>query len=425
MSRRSISLPRFNGESMFYTFIPETDLNDKLALYSHAQTIGKTHCVSFQPNVLEGENQDRYVVREFTLSDGSVWKFRALFDGHIESDTVNHAVEHLPRMIHDRLSRCSSSSLDRDSVSSMLAEAIKAYDDSLLEDLLSIAPQFESESQLSRLTDEEIQNIIHNMDESRSKITRCMCGTTVVVALTSPGNESLWVASLGDSYAILGVQLTPDSTEEWETVVLSSHHNGQNPGESQRLIQGHPDEPEVVYRNRVLGQLALTRALGDHPYKLPRVYTERVFCKVDEMRDYRSSLKHWVLPRIITPPYVSNISDVRYFDLKSKRSQLPHREFDDQENDYKLRLCLLMCTDGLLDLFQDESEYASDSTAIFRRCMEVASARSDMDHQATNPALMILRDALGEADVERVSAMMTVEMYDKWMDDTTVLFEEL
>ncbi|KAJ3763224.1 phosphatase 2C-like domain-containing protein [Lentinula raphanica] len=414
---------------MFYTFIPETDLNDKLALYSHAQTIGKTHCVSFQPNVLEGENQDRYVVREFTtLSDGSVWKLRALFDGHIESDTVNHAAEHLPRMIHDRLNRCSaSSSLDRDSVSSLLAEAIKAYDDSLLEDLLSIAPQLESESELSRLTDEEIQNIIQNMDESRrSKIICCMCGTTVVVALTSPDDESLWVASLGDSYTILGVQpVTPDSIEEWETVVLSSHHNGQDPDERQRLIREHPDEPEIVFRNRVLGQLALTRALGDHPYKLPRVYTERVFCNVDEMRDYRSSLEHWVLPRIITPPYVSNIPDVQYFDLESKRSQLPHREFDDQENDHKLRLCLLMCTDGLLDLFQEEPEYASDSTAIFRRCMKVASARPDTDNQATNPALMILRDALGGADVERVSAMMTVELYDKWMDDTTVLFEEL
>ncbi|KAJ3963553.1 protein serine threonine phosphatase 2C, partial [Lentinula raphanica] len=400
----------------------------KLALYSHAQTIGKTHCVSFQPNVLEGENQDRYVVREFTLSDGSVWKFRALFDGHIESDTVNHAVEHLPRMIHDRLNRCSaSSSLDRDSVSSLLAEAIKAYDDSLLEDLLSIAPQLESESELSRLTDEEIQNIIQNMDESRrSKIICCMCGTTVVVALTSPDDESLWVASLGDSYTILGVQpVTPDSTEEWETVVLSSHHNGQDPDERQRLIREHPDEPEIVFRNRVLGQLALTRALGDHPYKLPRVYTERVFCNVDEMRDYRSSLEHWVLPRIITPPYVSNIPDVQYFDLESKRSQLPHREFDDQENDHSLRLCLLMCTDGLLDLYQDESKYTSDSTAIFRRCMKVASLRSDMDNQTTNPALMILRDALGGADVERVSAMMTVEMYDKWMDDTTVLFEDL
>ena len=60
---------------------------------------------------------------------------------------------------------------------------------------------------------------------------------------------------------------------------------------------------------------------------------------------------------------------------------------------------------------------------IFSRWLEIAAHPSSI--QGCNGALALLREGLGGADEERVSAMMTAEVYDKWMDDTTILFEFL
>lgn len=109
---------------------------------------------------------------------------------------MNHASEHLPIMLKDRLVGCRDFSPG--SVSTILSETIKAYDDSLLSDLLSVLPP---EDQLSVLSEEGALPLINDGVEQQTKILRCMQGTTVVIALTSPGNEDLWVASLGDSYA--------------------------------------------------------------------------------------------------------------------------------------------------------------------------------------------------------------------------------
>ncbi len=38
-----------------------------------------------------------------------------------------------------------------------------------------------------------------------------------------------------------------------------------------------------------------------------------------------------------------------------------------------------------------------------------------------NPALSLLRDALGGTDVKQVSSMLTVELEERWMDDTTIV----
>ncbi|KAJ4465395.1 phosphatase 2C-like domain-containing protein [Lentinula edodes] len=424
-SPREISLWRFGDGSWSYTLIPEPDINTELARQSCARAHGTTHCVSFQPNGLEENwNQDRYVVHEYTLPNGSVWKLRAIFDGHMGHDTVNYVAEHLSTKVQDRLNNAFPK-LDPDSVSSLLTEVITTFDYSLLVDLLSGIP---SESQLSSLTEYEVQNILGG--DHRSKVLRSMQGTTVIIALTNPDNEDLWVASLGDSYAVLGIQSSYDDRRE--LMFLSSYHNGLNPRERERLIRGHPNEPEVLSRNRVLGGLAVTRALGDYPYKLPSIYTDRVFLHASQSRNQRELIDS-VSNRNLTPPYISNVPDVKYVDLKSKRlgNSPSGLNTDKKGNNIALRMCLLMCTDGLVDLYEDELE-TKEPLDIFPRCMDVACAvptaryckTSTTDH-CDNVALSILRDALGGTDIEKVSAMMTVEMQEKWMDDTTILFEFL
>ncbi|KAJ3810885.1 phosphatase 2C-like domain-containing protein [Lentinula aff. lateritia] len=421
-SPREIALPRLGDGSWSYTLIPEPYISTELARQSGARAHGTTHCVSFQPNGLEENwNQDRYVVHEYTLPNRSVWKLRAIFDGHMGHDAVDHVAEHLSAKVQDRLNNAFPK-LDSDSVSSLLAEVITAFDDSLLIDMLSGIP---SESQLSSLTEYEVQNIIG--DDYRSKVLRSMQGTTVIIALTNSDNEDLWVASLGNSYAVLGIQ----SDDRRELMFLSSYHNGLNPRERERLIRGHPNEPEVLSRNRVLGDLIMlpTIALGDYPYKLPSIYTDRVFLHASQSRNQRELINS-VSYRNLTPPYVP---DVEYVDLKSKRlgNSLPGLHTDKRGNDTTLRMCLLMCTDGLVDLYEDELE-TEEPLDIFQRCMDVAWAvptarycdSSTTDH-CDNVALSVLQNALGGTDIEKVSAMMTVEMQEKWMDDTTILFEFL
>ena len=45
----------------------------------------------------------------------------------------------------------------------------------------------------------------------------------------------------------------------WITQVITANHNGSNPAQVQAVKDAHPDEPDVMARNRVLGALAVTR----------------------------------------------------------------------------------------------------------------------------------------------------------------------
>ncbi|KAF9067462.1 phosphatase 2C-like domain-containing protein [Rhodocollybia butyracea] len=388
-----------------YTPLSESELASEIARLSGARTIGTTDCVSFQPNgIPENWNQDRYIVNEFPLLNGSVWKLRAIFDGHLGHETVDHAAEHLPNMIRSRLQACTD--IKPESVSLILSETIRIYDESLAANALSILPH---EDKLSNLSDEELQNIINNTTtggQNHSAILRCMQGTTVIIALTNPGNEDLWIASLGDSYAALGLQ----GEDGWEPIPLSACHSGRDIHERERIFREHPGEPEVLVRGRVLGALAVTRAIGDHIYKLPRVYTDRVF-NLLWSKDEKSFIQSFIY-RNHTPPYISNVPDVRHLDLKSMRFDPRARSSTDHSE--KRGMCLLMCTDGLADLYDEEGVIqllTIDSACPGIRC--------------DNGALAILHNALGGADKEKVSAMVTVQMQDKWMDDTTILFEFL
>lgn len=80
--QREISLRRFGEGSFPYTLLTGNVLDSELSRLSNAQFIGTTHCVSFQPNgIPDNWNQDRYVVQEMPLENGSIWKLRAIFDG--------------------------------------------------------------------------------------------------------------------------------------------------------------------------------------------------------------------------------------------------------------------------------------------------------------------------------------------------------
>ena len=143
----------------------------------------------------------------------------------------------------------------------------------------------------------------------------------------------------------------------------------------------------------------VSTAIGDFMYKLPAVYTERVFLNAENgvpSDRVRSSIR-----RNITPPYISRVAEVQHVELLQGTSSF-----------------LLMCSDGLMDLYEDQRTEL-DGVLSKKWVDNVGREYS----KKGNLALGLLREALGGEDEEKVSRMMTVEMSFKWIDDTTILVQ--
>ena len=146
---------------------------------------------------------------------------------------------------------------------------------------------------------------------------------------------------------------------------------------------------------------SISTAIGDFVYKLPAVYTERVFLNASHgvpAERVRNSIG-----RNITPPYMSGVAEVQHVELVQGTSSF-----------------LLMCSDGLMDLYEDQ-RVELDEILSKKWVDKVGRGQWEKD----NLALGVLREALGGEDEEKVSRMMTVEMSFKWMDDTTILVQRL
>ncbi|KAJ3547651.1 hypothetical protein NM688_g5376 [Phlebia brevispora] len=182
--------------------------------------------------------------------------------------------------------------------------------------------------------------------------------------------------------------------------LLSANHNGRDEGEVARIRADHPDEPECVLNDRVLGGIAVTRAIGDQVFKLPLIWTQRVF-DVADPNAYLFTRLHGMLQRNLTPPYVSNIPEVRHVDLS-------HTAPEDT--------VLILASDGLADLY--EAEYELEDVA--KRWVHTATSCTN-----GKPATQLLRAGMGGGDVEKASWYLTVEMDQPWLDDVTVIVDSV
>jgi len=380
-----------------YNALSEPFLSSELSRLSFANSIGDTDVVTFQPCPNPTiSNEDRFVIKDWSLSNGT-WSFRAVFDGHAGHETVDYVASVLPDTIQNALAKVIlyNHAPDASTISNVLTSTIASFDEDIGRALLALFPDPEA---LAKLSDKEIREIINDGGSNSTTVLRCMLGSTVLISLVNPSRTSLWTASLGDCAAVLG---TKEASGGWRTKVLSSSHNGENPVEVNKVRSQHPGEPQSIYNNRVLGSMAVTRAIGDFMYKLPAVYTERVFLNANHgvpSDKVRSSIG-----RNITPPYMSGVPEVQHVELVQGTSSF-----------------LLMCSDGLMDLYEDQ-RVELDKILSKKWVAKVGRGYS----QKGNLALGVLREALGGEDEERVSRMMTVEMSFKWMDDTTIIVQRL
>ncbi|KAG6853369.1 hypothetical protein C0991_004928 [Blastosporella zonata] len=386
-----------------YDLLTEPLLSSELGRLAGAKSYQGTDCVTFQPCPNpEESSQDRYAVLDWTLRNGT-WQFRAVLDGHGGHETVDYTLNALPAFVQGGLEKLinSEKTLSVDDVSQLLVDAISSVDDKITKDVLELFPDVTSFTDLS---DDAIRAIINDKDlggKNATVIARCMRGTTVLVSLLDPGRSNLWVASLGDCQAALGVH-QPDGS--WETLLLSSFHNGKNASEKELFSRDHPGEAECVIDDRVLGALAVTRAIGDHLFKLPVPYTERIFMNAEDGFRFSRNIQDF-LWRNRTPPYVSNHADIQHIGLNGKNA------------------ILVMCSDGFLDLYAHSHMELAALADYWIQLLVATRARRSKD--GTNMALCLLRDGLGGEDIDMVSRSMTVEMDSRWMDDTTILVHEV
>ena len=142
-------------------------------------------------------------------------------------------------------------------------------------------------------------------------------------------------------------------------------------------------------------------ALGDIEFKLPAVYTEKVFLKRKDGFRVRTKVEEFTLNNL-TPPYLTATPEVVHKKLESAQYSL------------------VLCSDGMTDLYCERGISEGEAN---QRIARIALQKGD-DEVVTglgdNKALFIIKDGLGE-DLEMQSAFLTIDIDFPHLDDTTVI----
>lgn len=386
-----------------YRLFPEHELRAQILkrCTTSISNDGRSLGASLQPHV-SSANEDRYLIMDLSLPNG-VWSLTCVFDGHGGPEIADYLVTELPSFIKAGLLPTIA---NLDGVSDVLSRAIYVMDEAIKRDFLEIFP--EEVDEIATMSVATVKARVNDQSSgglNYQKTLRCLRGSTILLALVDPTKKHLWVLNLGDGVAVLGSR--PDTSLSWNTSILSDNHNGNNPAEVDRIKQEHPDEPECIFDDRVLGNLAVTRAVGDYAFKLPRIYTEKIFLNVEPGFRVPAAIESFI-PRNLSPPYVSNIASVRHVDLHAQSS---------------CEYFILMCSDGLVDLYMDDPNRAESITSLVQKWVEIVGdvVRDDIKEAM----LRLLRHALGAEDIDSVSCMLTVDMPVAYIDDTTIVLQVL
>ncbi|XP_032527420.2 pyruvate dehydrogenase [acetyl-transferring]-phosphatase 1, mitochondrial [Danaus plexippus] len=130
-----------------------------------------------------------------------------------------------------------------------------------------------------------------------------------VVCVSYINGPHLYVANVGDCNAVIG---TINEDNEWSAKKITKEHNAENHDELKRIWSEHPEEERrtVIRRDRLLGELAPLRSMGDYRYKWKsEILTDIVVPLIGQKG---------VPANYNTPPYLTAKPDVFYHRLTSK-----------------------------------------------------------------------------------------------------------
>ncbi|KAJ6624085.1 phosphatase 2C-like domain-containing protein [Mycena sp. CBHHK59/15] len=257
--------------------------------------------IAIHQATLQTKNEDRTAV--FQFEHGTII---AIFDGHYSSELSEFASKTLPLMLSERIE-------ENVDVEAVMTQTIEEFDRSLLSKVTELFDPDEDWSGERWLDRGNIHEVIGygQQDVQFRAGRRAIVGATALIGFIDKEREQLWVASLGDSDAVCGRM----KNGKWIPTILSDRHNCKNMKEVDRLGREHPNEQNLVVGNRILGLLAVTRALGDHQFKAPFFLASRVMSYFYPSYILDIAFEDWERDGHLNPPYLSSTPVVCRHDL--------------------------------------------------------------------------------------------------------------
>ncbi|KAJ7870000.1 phosphatase 2C-like domain-containing protein [Mycena leptocephala] len=263
------------------------------------------HGIKVHQSALPTKNEDRTVVLEF--EHGTMI---AIFDGHYSCELAEFASTRIPRLVAERFD---PTARDAD-ISQAINQIFQDFDSSLIEKVTKLFAPGEDWSDIHWTDRGNVHEVIGygKQDPQFREGRLAVVGTTALIGIIDKQKRNIWVVSLGDSDAVCGRM----QDGKLNPIIMSDQHNCQNVREVEQLTEEHPGEEQLVQGNRVLGLLAVTRALGDHQLKAhSRLLVTRVLQYFYLSPILPISFEHWERDGHQTPPYLSASPSVRRYDL--------------------------------------------------------------------------------------------------------------
>ncbi|ANB13921.1 type 2C protein phosphatase PTC5 [Sugiyamaella lignohabitans] len=368
----------------------------------------------------------------------SDWMFWGVYDGHSGWTTSAFLRDHLVAYVLNELDKV----YEKSSPNSMyrLVPSPEVIDEAIQQGFLALDDE---------IVNKRVARLLESSGSSKASATEliapALSGSCGLLAFYDTFSKNLRVAVTGDSRAVLGSR---DSYGNWTATALSTDQTGSNIDEANRVRSEHPGEENTAIRNgRVLGSLEPTRAFGDARYKWARDIQHKIAQRFFGRR-IPSELK--------TPPYVT------------AKPVVTTTKVNPENGDF-----LVMGSDGVFEMLSNEEvvslvvqwlkakrpEYLettlkssqSDGSGLFSKLFG-SGKRSDRDDgalvedissnkeaqkqpirrrngvpvrftvQDDNAATHIIRNALGGADQDQVSMLVSIPspLARNYRDDLTV-----
>ena len=215
-SKQASSSKRKRETSNYFLTKPKTKRLETENVYINGLEIGHTSIQGFRPTM-----EDTHMITKTKLDNHTLI---AVFDGHAGQHTAYYLSEHI-------------------------LQALEKEDLWIKYTQLSISDRAKSSALLCEMF---VELYIH-LDEALLPL-ELNSGATAICSLITPTH--IFAASVGDSRCILGLK---DDT----VIIMSEDHKPENPKEKKRIITAGG----FVYLDRVNGELAMSRAMGDFQYK--------------------------------------------------------------------------------------------------------------------------------------------------------------
>lgn len=388
-------------------------------------------------NPIEDDRAERVVEVPLVVNSSSStsdeamadWMFWGVFDGHSGWTTSQFLKENLVKSVLNEL--------DKVYVPASPKSLYRLIPDSAKIDT-AIKNGFVNLDDLIVKT--RIKALLDNPNPSKASASELLApalsGSCALLSFYDTHSSSLRVAVTGDSRAVLGT--LDQKSGQWKAKALSTDQTGSNAEEAHRIRSEHPGEESTAIRNgRVLGSLEPTRAFGDARYKWDRRVQNEVahrFFGRSIPSDLRSP------PYVTAEPVITNtnidLSTTNFlvmgcdglFEMLSNEEVVSLvAQWMKEKTPYYLNTQAAPKPSLMSRLFgESRTELGVEDVSANKDSQKPVYRRSGVTPQFTvqddNVATHLIRNALGGADQDQVSMLVSIPspLSRRYRDDMTV-----